>query len=353
MAERGVDVYAVAPGYTTDLRREVRDLGGIPVDCSMERAGRNPVRDGLDFLRLAALLRRLQVDATFTYFAKPVLYGTFAARLIGVRRRYALIAGAGYVLGELGNGSPPGLSGSVLRRSAEGAYQVALSGAAAVFVQNAADEARFLEAGIARQSRLVRLPGTGVELERFRPTPPAARPVTFVLVARLLAKKGIREYVEAARIVRASAPDTRFLLLGGTDPNPDSLSREEARSWVEEGLIEWPGWVDDVRGWLARASVFVLPSYYGEGVPRSTQEAMAMGRPVITTDAPGCRDTVIEGENGFLVPARDPEALAQAMLRFVRSPDLIPEMGAASRRLAERRFDVHKVNRLILDAMGL
>ena len=142
------------------------------------------------------------------------------------------------------------------------------------------------------------------------------------------------------------------MLLGGWDPNPGGFTLEEVRAWVDEGLIEWPGHQSDVRPIIAQSSVFVLPSYR-EGKPRSTQEAMAMARPIVTTDAPGCRDTVVEGYNGFLVPARDPVPLAQAMKRFLDQPELIEPMGAASRQLAEERFDVRRINAHMLRAMGI
>ena len=162
------------------------------------------------------------------------------------------------------------------------------------------------------------------------------------MIARLLREKGIFEYVEAARAVKCQYPQARFILLGGLDPNPGALSREKAQSWVDERVVEWPGHVA-VRPWLEQASVYVLPSYR-EGVPRSTQEALAMARPVITTDVPGCRETVIEGDNGFLVPVRDTKALAAKMVTFIENPTLIARMGKRSRELAEKRFDVHKIN---------
>jgi glycosyltransferase involved in cell wall biosynthesis len=142
-------------------------------------------------------------------------------------------------------------------------------------------------------------------------------------------------------------------LLGGLDTNPGALTQQEVEAWVQQGILEWLGHVPDVKPYLKQTSVYVLPSYYREGVPRSTQEAMAMARPVITTDAPGCRETVVHGVNGFLVPPRDVDALVAAMERFILQPDLIITMGQASRKLAEERFDVRKINRLILQAMGI
>jgi glycosyltransferase involved in cell wall biosynthesis len=165
----------------------------------------------------------------------------------------------------------------------------------------------------------------------------------------LLREKGVAEYVEAARIVKRQHPLSRFVLLGGLDDNPGSIANEEVQGWVDEGLLEWPGHVS-VKPWLEQASVYVLPSYR-EGVPVSTQEAMAMGRPVITTDVPGCRETVVDGLNGFLIPARNAQALAEKMLLFVNQPELIASMGKASRQLAEERFDVHKVNKRLVNLL--
>ena len=194
--------------------------------------------------------------------------------------------------------------------------------------------------------------GTGVDLSEWTPAPPVMEPVTFVLAARLLREKGIAEYAEAARQVKARHPHARFVLLGDLDPNPGGLSRTEVDAWVTEGVLEWPGHVD-VKPWLAQASVYVLPSYYREGVPRSTQEAMAMGRPVITTDAPGCRETVIHGENGFLVPVRDAATLAERMLHFIEQPALVRTMGMRSRQLAEERFNVTDINARLLVVLGI
>jgi glycosyltransferase involved in cell wall biosynthesis len=171
-----------------------------------------------------------------------------------------------------------------------------------------------------------------------------------MLAARLLREKGIEEFAEAARIVKGKFPAVRFLLLGGIDSNPGGLRQSEVDVWVKEGLLEWHGHVG-VQPWMTQTSVYVLPSYYREGVPRSSQEAMAMGRPVVTTDTPGCRDTVIEGVNGFLVPARDVNALAQALFRFVETPSLIESMGRESRLLAEVRFDARKINARLIQIL--
>ena len=176
-------------------------------------------------------------------------------------------------------------------------------------------------------------------------------PITFLLVARMLREKGIEQFAEAAKKVKERHPETLFILLGGLDNNPGTISIENVNEWVKEGVLEWHGHVQ-VQPWMRQASVFVLPSYR-EGVPASTQEAMAMGRAIITTDVPGCRETVVDGQNGFLVPVRDANALAQAMLRFVENPELIVRMGQRSRQIAEEKYDVHKVNAVMLREMGI
>jgi glycosyltransferase involved in cell wall biosynthesis len=231
-------------------------------------------------------------------------------------------------------------------------YSVAFASVHRVFFQNPDDQGLFLRRGLIQADKAFRVNGTGVDLQRLKPVPAVTVPMTFLMMARLLREKGVYEFVSAARAVRRRHPAARFILLGDVDSNPGSLQREEVEAWVRDGTIEWPGHVDDVRPWIAASSVYVLPSYR-EGVPRSTQEAMAMGRAIITTDAVGCRETVRDGYNGFLVPVRDSESLAAAMLRFIDSPDLVTQMGAASREIAEERFDIDRISTALLDAMQI
>lgn len=349
MVARGYEVFALAPDYDESIRAEVRALGANPVDFSLSRTGMNPMRDVADMLRLAFLLRRLKPDITLAYAIKPVIYGTLAAWLARVPRRFAMIEGLGYVF------TPPEGVQPLKRRILKGAvcilYATALKHTNRVFFLNKDDAEEFLKSHLVSSEKVFHLGGIGVDLNEWTPAPPVTKPVTFLLAARLLREKGIVEYAEAARLIRQKHPGTRFILLGGLDSNPGALSRKEIEAWVAEGILEWPGHVTDVRLWLAQASVFVLPSYR-EGVPRSTQEAMAMARPVITTDAPGCRETVIDGNNGFLVPVRRADALAAAMERFIMQPYLIEKMGQASRGIAEERFDVRKINQVILREIG-
>lgn len=349
LVRRGVTVYALAPDFRDDTREAVARHGAIPVDISLSRTGLHPLRDLADIGRLAVRLRRIGPDAVLTYFIKPVIYGTLAAAMSGVQRRFALVAGLGYMFSD---DREAGV-GALLRRLVRVLYRAAFSRCDKVFLQNEEDLAELVGMGLLAREKAVRLNGTGVELGRLKPAPPVLSPPTFLLMARLLKQKGVREFAAAAEAVKASHPNARFILLGDVDPNPNSVTRAEVESWVARGILEWPGQVTDVSPYIAQTSVYVLPSYYREGIPRSTQEAMAMGRPIITTDNTGCRETVIDGVNGFIVPVRDERALANAMLRFVENPGLIEPLGRESRRLAEERFDVNKVNDTMLNEMDI
>lgn len=346
---RGVRVYALAPDYSDEIRQQIVALGGIPVDFRLTRTGINPLRDILDMFGLAAVLRDLRPDITLGYFVKPVIYGTLAAWMAQVPRRVAMIEGLGFVFTT--SGKAFSRRRRLLRSAVSWLYRVALARAHRVVFLNRDDIADFVRAGLVDEHKVNLLGGIGVDLNVFHITAPVETPVTFLLVARLLREKGILEYADAARLVKAQHPNTRFILLGGLDPNPGALAMSEAQAWVDEGLLEWPGHVA-VKPWLAQASVFVLPSYR-EGVPRSTQEAMAMGRAVITTDVPGCRETVTNGVNGYLVPVRDVSGLVAAMLAFVENPALIESMGLKSREIAEDRFDVKKINARLLEILGV
>jgi len=242
----------------------------------------------------------------------------------------------------------------LLRVAATALYRRAMRDATSVFFQNNDDHAEFAHRGLLPPELEVRMSaGSGVDLEAFAesPRPAPAQPPVFLMVARLLGDKGVREFAEAARIVREHRSDCRFRLAGWIDANPAAIAREELDAWIREGVLEYAGRLDDVRPELAACSVFVLPSYR-EGTPKSTLEALATGRAVITTDAPGCRETVERGVNGVLVPPRDAKALAEACLRFAPDAALRQRMGAASRALAERRFDARIVNAAIIGALG-
>lgn len=348
MVRRGHEVIGCAAEDNPEIADKLAAMGVRYVPLHFRRAGLNPLSDLVLLFRLVKLLRRLRPDIVLAYTIKPVIYGSLACRLAGVARGYAMITGLGYAFMNGG-----GLQQRYIGKLASLLYRVALAGDAGVFFQNRDDLALFTNTGLLRdpQKALV-INGSGVDTDYFRPAPLPAGPVVFLLIARLLKDKGIFEYAAAAAEVRKRYPDVIFRLVGPLDPNPAAIGKDQIHAWHQAGVLEYLGEAKDVRPHLAACSVYVLPSYR-EGTPRTVLEAMATGRPVITTDAPGCRETVTEGDNGFLVPVKDAAALAQAMQRFVTHPELIPRMGKRGREIAELKYDVRKVNAAVLRHMRL
>lgn len=344
LVQQGVKVWALAPDYTDQHKQALVQLGAVPVDIPMSRSGLNPLADLLGLWFLYRWFVRQRPQVVLNYFMKPLIYGTLAAWLAGVRRRVCMIEGLGFAFTQ--GQTRPTFKRQILRRIAVGLYGLSLRQAHKIIFLNPDDAAEFQALGLARTSQSYVLGGIGVDLDDWAAKPLALKPLTFIMVARLLKDKGVIEYVQAARRIKRLYPQVRFLLLGDVDTNPDSLSASTVSDWVQEKLLEWPGHVP-VKPWLEQSDVFVLPSYR-EGVPRSTQEAMAMGRPVITTNVPGCRETVVDGDNGYLIPAQNVDALFEAMQKCIVQADLLPLMGRRSRQIAEDKFNMRVINQTLI-----
>ncbi len=351
LVEKGLVVHVAAPGLQQDedATKELEQAGIITHNIPMERTGINPFADLKTLLALYKLMKKVQPEVTLGYTVKPVIYGTVAAWLAKVPRRYALITGLGYAFQE----SADNRKRKIIRSILQGLYRFALKRTDGVFFQNPDDEALFKEREILSPATLSYVVnGSGVDLQEYPETPIKSKSIRFLFIGRLLGDKGIREYLAAAKIIKERYPEVEIDIVGPLDINPDAIQKEELNEWIESGVINYHGRLNDVRPKIAACSVFVLPSYR-EGTPRSTLEAMAMGRAIITTDAPGCRETVVEGENGFLVPVQDAKSLAHAMERFIQQPELIKSMGKRSRAIAEERYDVNKVNAAMMQGMRL
>lgn len=354
LIDKGLEVHVAAPdlleNQVTSLN--LKNLGVITHDISMQRTGTNPVADSKALFALYFLIKGIKPDYVMGYTVKPVIYGTLAAWLARVPQRFALITGLGFSFTVENDNKR-----SHIRAVVQGLYRTALRRCQTVFFQNPDDEVLFRKLNIlSNQNTTCVVNGSGVDLFEYSV---ALLPITndeidirFLLIARLLGDKGIREYAQAARTIKAKYPHAQFDLVGWIDENPDAIEQQELDSWVEDGLFTFWGKLTDVQAAISASSVYVLPSYR-EGTPRTVLEAMAMGRPIITTDAPGCRETVVDNYNGYLVPIKAVDELVLAMEKFILNPDLIVSMGMASRALAEKKFDVHSVNKSMLKAMGL
>jgi glycosyltransferase involved in cell wall biosynthesis len=341
LIQRGANVHVAAPALSADVETSNRlvAMGCLCHDIDMMRNGMNPLVDLRTIFSLFWLMRRVKPTHLLAYTIKPVIYATLVAWITGTPRRLALITGLGYGF----TGNHTGLR-RIFQRIPEMLYRISLKRATRVIFQNPDDRNFFVNAELVDAPRSMLVNGSGVPLDVFvqRPLPPLTE-CHFVLVSRLLRDKGIHEYVAAARKVKSRYPHAVFNLVGWIDSNPSAIRQADLDSWRNEGVIEFHGRIEDVREILAASHVFVLPSYR-EGTPRSVLEAMATGRAIITSDAPGCRETVIPGLNGYLVPVSDVNGLAIAMEKFLLDSNLALEMGRQSRVIAETKYDVNVVN---------
>lgn len=330
LQDQGHEVVVLAP--FDDYHPKLVAMGCTMHDLPMDRNGTAPLAEAGLLSRIHVALRRLRPDIVFGYTIKNNIYAGLSCRWLGIPF-VPNVTGLGPAFNDRG----------VLNRVVRSLYHLAFAQAQAVFFQNPDDRATFLQAGLVKPGRTRLLPGSGVDLERF-----AAQPLlhnrdhtTFLLVSRMLWDKGVGLYVEAAREVRARVPQARFQLLGPPDPASRSgIPIAQIQAWAAEGVIDYLGRTDDVRPALAGADCIVLPSWYREGTPRILLEAAATGRPVITTDMPGCRDAVQNGQTGLICQPRDLASLVAAMHSFIdMSPAARAAMGQAARARAEAAFD--------------
>ena len=349
MRKAGHEVVAVAPDEDARVRSRLKEIGVGFRTVSMARTGTNVLADLGTIGEYVKLMREERPDAVVAYTQKPIIYGGIACRIVGVKRYYALMSGLGYLFSDAAS------ERRLLKRVFCRLYRAGLKGAKRIFVFNSDDRPDMIAANIVDPSSpVVEVPGSGVDLERFKHAPLPEKPLHFLMIGRLMRDKGVWEFAEAAAKVCSQHENVHFSLIGRPEPsNPTGLNEADLARLQSEYPVEVIAETDDVPAFLASSHVFVLPTYYREGLPRTILEALAVGRAVITTDTPGCRDAVTDGVNGFLVAPRDPDDLAQAMEKLVRDPALVKHMSEKSRELAENVYDVRKVNAFLLQEMGL
>ena len=353
LIDKGYTVHAFTSDSDKAELAKIVQLGAIPTYYELSRGGLNPYQDLSNTISLYKKIKEIQPDIVFSYFIKPVIYGTLAAKLANVPKKIAMIEGLGFAFTE----QPEGYSkkARIVQRVQVLLFKLALPLADKVIFLNPDDPKDLLIKNKIKNVNFDVLGGIGLNLKDYEFSPVTLKkPIRFIFIARLLKEKGIFEFIDAAKIVNKQYPQAIFTVLGSIDKHSlGAMKQQQLDELIAANIIEYPGHVNNVSEWIAKSHIFVLPSFYREGVPRSTQEAMAVGRAVITTDVPGCRETVINGKNGFIVPKWNPQALAEKMIYFIENPEQIKIMGEVSYQIAQDKFDARKVNERLLKILGV
>ena len=353
LLKKGHQVYAFTSEYTAEDLKKIVKLGATPIAYTLNRGGLNPLADIVSTYQLSKKIKEINPDLVFSYFSKPVIFGTLAAKLAKVPHVIGMLEGLGYTFTE----QPEGLSKKTqfIKKIQVFLYKISLPQLDQLIFLNPDDPKDLLKKYEIYVKDVEVLGGIGLNLQDYpyKPINSINSPIKFLFIGRLLKEKGIHEFVQAAKLVKKIYPHTQFIVLGAIDHhNLGALQQAELDSLISTNMIHYPGYVSNVKDWIADSHVFVLPSYR-EGVPRSTQEAMAIGRAIITTDVPGCRETVVNKRNGFIVQKWDPEALAEKMVYLIEHPDQIRLMGNESYKIAVEKFDAEKVNQRLMNILGV
>ncbi|WP_336944306.1 glycosyltransferase family 4 protein [Acinetobacter modestus] len=353
IVNQGFEVHIACPDFLLfpDEIKRLKQFGYVLHEIPMQRTGTNPIADFKTLFNLYRLMKNVQPNYVLAYTIKPVIYGMLAASMAQVPHRFALITGLGYAFQNIGKRS-------FFLKLVQNLYRLGLSRTEKVFFQNPDDRDLFKQLGLVNKYiPTVVVNGSGVNVQDFivmdfPKNDEGEIKIVFLLIARLLVDKGVREYATAAQILKQKYPNLEFHLVGWIDENPAAITQEELNTWVEKKIVTYWGKLADVRPAITDCSIYVLPSYR-EGTPRTVLEAMSMGRAIITTDAPGCRETVVDGVNGYLVEVKSIQSLIDSMEKIIVQPELIQKMGQKSREIALNKYDVNAVNAHMLKEMGL
>lgn len=340
LIKQGYTVFAAAPDISERVNQGLLKLGATPVTFKLDRTGLNPLKDFKSISQLKLIIQKHKINLVFPYTIKPVVYGSIAANRLKIPV-ISLITGLGFTFSGASN------KAKVLQKITKRLYRYALRKNELVLFQNEDDLILFKNHKIiSKNQKTDIINGSGVHLERypFRVMKENSQNVKFVIVARLIKEKGIQLFMDAAKILKAKYPLAEFHIIGGMADSPSGIKIEKLEELHRDNIIVFHGINNEVPEFLKGVHVFVLPSFYREGVPRSILEALSVGMPIITTDTPGCRETVITEKNGFLVPPNSLEPLIEACSYFLENPLAIEEMGKQSRKLAEEKFDVNLIN---------
>ncbi|MDN6291319.1 MAG: glycosyltransferase family 4 protein [Alkalibacterium sp.] len=343
--KKGHTVIAVGSESETDWKGKFEKNGIEYKQIYVKRNGINPINDMKTYLNLRRFMKKEIPDKVFAYQAKTVVYGSLAARATGITEIYPMIAGLGSIFrGE-------GFKNKAIKAIMKLEYRAACKVSKRVFFQNNDDKNEFINNGLIKEEKTTIVNGSGVNLNDFQPEPLPKEPV-FLFIGRLIKDKGILEYLQACEQIKQEYPKVRCLLVGPYDSNPTALKAEELSYYTDQGIIEYFGEQNDVRQYIKQCSTFILPSYH-EGTPKTILESMALGRSIITSDAPGCRETVQDGYNGYLVPVREIDSLVGKMKILIEDVSKRNSMGKRSLNIAREKYDVKIVNQSIMKTMKL
>ena len=342
---KGYDV--VVTGPNRDGVEKIEALGAKFVEVPVDKNGTNPFADISYCLKLKKIIKQENADAILGYTIKPVIYGSIAGWLAGVKKCTAMVTGAGYLF------ASNSIKAKMIRLVSFMLYRLGLGAAQKVIFQNIDDLNEFVENKLVKREKCYVVNGSGVNMSRYTPAPYPEIP-SFFFLGRLVHSKGGLDFAKAAKIVKRQHPESRFMILGKLEKNlPDAIQPEELMPFVEDGTIDLFPETDNIPQYYAMTSVFVLPTAYREGTPRVILEAMASARAIITTNTPGCKETVVDGENGYFVPTHNPDELAEKMESFVENPDLVYKFGQNSYEICKKKYEVSIINRNMLEIMGL
>jgi len=341
----GYSVIALGPEPENDWKSKFKEYNIEYRQIYVDRNGVNPIKDLKTYKDLYQFMKSEKPDKVFAYQAKTVIYSSIAAKLNGITEVYPLIAG----LGSIFRGTS--FKSKMVKKIMKLEYKVACKCSKKVIFQNADDRNEFIHNGLIKENKTVIINGSGVNIEKFKPALFPKEPA-FLFIGRLIKDKGIFEYLEACKEIKKRYPKVRCLLVGPYDSNPSALKPEELKPYIDDEIVEYFGEQNDVRPFISQCSTYVLPSYH-EGTPKTVLEAMAMGRPIITSDAPGCKETVINGVNGYLVKTKDIKGLVEKMEFFINNPDASKKMGRESLKIVKEKYDVKIINKCIMEVMEL
>lgn len=342
---KGYDVVVTGPNQ--EGVDKIEALGAKFIEIPVNKNGTNPFADITYCLKLRKIMKAEKADAILGYTIKPVIYGSIAGWLAGVKNRTSMVTGAGYLF------ASNSFKAKVIRLISFMLYRIGLGAAQKVIFQNIDDLNEFVAYGLVKREKCHVVNGSGVNMRKYTPAPYPEKP-SFFFLGRLVHSKGGLDFAKAAKIVKGQHPEARFMLLGKLEKNlPDAILPEEMMPFVNDGIVELFPETDDIPKYYAMTSVFVLPTAYREGTPRVILEAMASARAIITTNTPGCKETVVEGENGFFVPTHNPEVLAEKMETFVKNPSIVAQFGQNSYEICKKKYEVSIINKRMMEIMNL